>query len=356
MSSALPPNQRVIVVQADRTVALETVPLDKPGPGEVLIKNTAVAQNPSDWKAVENGYIAPGKGFGWDFAGRIAALGEGVTNWKIGDRVAGFHFALRATRIAQNAYCEYTLASAAKPLLHTPDNITDEEAATVPLAIFSALQGLHLIADFPKRAPLGGRPLLVWGGSSSVGQYAIQLARIAGYKVITTASPKHHAFVKSLGAAVAIDYRAPDVVEQIIAASGRGGVDFVYDAISENGSIELAARAFRKDGPRKSAVVLPPDLSNLDPTVEYHLVMPCAFLDYDFDLGEEYFPRNKAHVNLALDLIANAADWFKEGRLKPNPVTVRPGGLSGIPAGLEFMKAGKVSGTKLVYRVADTPT
>ncbi|TFY60927.1 hypothetical protein EVG20_g7241, partial [Dentipellis fragilis] len=57
-------------------------------------------------------------------------------------------------------------------------------------------------------------------------------------------------------------------------------------------------------------------------------------------IGLRQWQRNKAHVNLALDLIDNATGWFREGRLKPNPVTVRPGGLSGIQAGLEFMKAG----------------
>ncbi|TFY63034.1 hypothetical protein EVG20_g6490 [Dentipellis fragilis] len=223
MSSALTSTQRVIFLQTDKTVALETIPLDKPGPGQVLIKNTAVAQNPSD---------------------------------------------------------------------------------------------------------------------SSVGQYAIQLTHIAGYKVITTASPKHHALVKSLIAAVAVDYRAPDVVEQIIAASGRGGIDFVHSE--------------RMDA-RKIALVIPLDVTNLDQTVDYHLVMPGAFLDYEFVLAGEYFPRNKALLNLAFDLFDNAAGWFRGGRLKPNPVTVRPRGLSGIPAGLKFMKAGKVSRTKLVYRVADTP-
>ncbi|TFY60929.1 hypothetical protein EVG20_g7242 [Dentipellis fragilis] len=245
MSSALPSTQRMVVVQTDQTIALETIPLDKPGPGQVLIKNTAVAQNPSDC---------------------TPSLSSGITYVPVTLRVAGkgielapsrlrFHFALRATKIAQNAYCEYTLASAAKPLLRTPDNITDEEAATAPLTIFSALQGQETGA-----VGRAGAPRL-----ASVGQHAIQLARIAGYKVITTASPKHHALVKSLGAAVAIDYHAPDFVEQIIAASGRGGVDFVYDAISEGATIELAARTLRKDGPRKSALVLPPlDMSNLD--------------------------------------------------------------------------------------------
>ncbi|KAA1476159.1 GroES-like protein [Dentipellis sp. KUC8613] len=356
MSSTLPSTQRAVLVQDKKTVALETIPLDKPGPGQVLVKNSVIAQNPGDWKAREwdLGILRSTKGFGYDFAGRIAALGEGVTGWKIGDRVAGYVMPVKATKIAQNAYCEYTLA-AANPLIRIPDNISDEEAATIPLAAFTSLHLLNIVADIPKRAPLGGRALLVWGGSSSLGQFAIQLAHIAGYKVIATASPRNHALVKNLGAAVAIDYHAPDVVEQIIAASGRDGVDYVYDAVAEHGSTELASKTLRKDGPRKAAVVIPLDVSNLDPSVDYYYSTPVAFLDHDIEFGGLYIPRNKADLALGIDFAENASGWLREGRLKPSPFTVRPGGLSGVQDGLDFMKAGKVSGTKLVYRVAETP-
>ncbi|KAA1476158.1 GroES-like protein [Dentipellis sp. KUC8613] len=354
MASSLPATQRAVVVQQDKTVAVERIPLDKPGPGEVLVKNAAVGQNPGDWKGIEWGIVPPGKGLGYDFAGRIAALGEGVTSWKIGDRVAGTCMPFKADKIAQTAYCEYTLVRE-KPLLRIPDSVTDEDAATIPLAAFTALDGLHLISDIPKRAPLGGRAFLVWGGSSSVGQFAIQFARIAGYKVITTASPKNHTLVKGLGAAVAIDYRAPDVVQQIIAASGRGGVDCVFDAITEGNSTELASKTLRKDGPKKLALVLPLDISNLDQSVDYYFAAPVSLLDHDIDTMGMYLSRNKAEFNVGLDFFEKAPGWLVEGRLKPSPVVVRPGGLSGIQAGFEFMKAGKVSGVKLVYRVSDTP-
>ncbi|KAA1476127.1 NAD(P)-binding protein [Dentipellis sp. KUC8613] len=355
MASALPPTQRVLTFQADtKAIALETVPLDTPGPGQVLIKNAAVAQNPADWKIIDYGMVSAGQGMGWDFAGSIVALGEGVTEYKIGDRVASCHVPVNSVKTAQNAFCEYTLA-AAKPLLRVPDNITDEEASTIPLASLSALHLLNVISGVPKRAPLGGRAILIWGGSSSVGQFAIQLAHIAGYKVITTASPKNHALVKSLGATVAIDYRAPDVVEQIVAASGRDGVDYVFDAISEGNSAELASKTLRKDGPRKVALVNAVDLSNLNQSADYYQSVPSALLNDDLSIGGVYYPRNKADFDLGVAFFENAARWLQEGRLKPNPVTVRPGGLSGIQDGLDFMKAGKVSGSKLVYRVADTP-
>ncbi|TFY68658.1 hypothetical protein EVG20_g3473 [Dentipellis fragilis] len=374
MPSALPSTQRVLTFQADsKTVALETIPLDKPGPGQVLIKNAAVAQNPADCafslfsstiavpdivrvtgKVIDYGMLSAGQGMGWDFAGRIVALGEGVTDNKIGDRIAGCHIPVNSVKTVQNAFCEYTLA-AVKPLLRIPDSITDEEASTIPLASLTALHLLNIISGIPKRAPLGGRAFLIWGGSSSVGQFAIQLAHIAGYKVITTASPKNHAFVKSLGAAVAIDYRAPDVLEQIVAASGWGGVDYVFDAICEGNSAELASKTLRKGGPRKVALANQLDLNNLNQSVDYYHGVPSALLNDDLNIGGVYRPRNRTDFDLAIDFFENAAGWLEEGRFKPNPVTVHPGGLSGIQDGLDFMKAGKVSGSKLVYRVADTP-
>ncbi|KAA1476156.1 GroES-like protein [Dentipellis sp. KUC8613] len=327
MGSFLPSIQRAVIVQEDKTVAVETVLLDKPGPGEVLVKNAAIGQNPGDWKAIDFGMLYAGNGLGYDFAGHIAALGEVVTSWKVRDRVGrGHRPALESRQISE----EFVLCMIAResPLVRIPDNITEEEVVTIPLAASTALHGLNLISDIPKRAPLaGGRR------SSGVAPFAIQLARI--YKVITTASPKNHALVKSLGAAVAIDCHASDVVEQTIAASGRGGVDYVFDAVSEGSSYELGLKTLRKDGPRKLALVSPLDVSNLDQSVDYYFAAPIAFLDLDPDFGGLSLSRNKAEYKLGLDFFENAPGWLQEGRLEPNPVTV--------------------SGTKLVYRVAETP-
>ncbi|TFY78319.1 hypothetical protein EWM64_g5690 [Hericium alpestre] len=337
--------QKAVIVQKDKTVAVETVPVPKPGAGEVLVKVSAAAQNPTDWKGIEMGRTTPGKGVGYDFAGLVAAVGDGVSNVKVGERVAGFY---------PGAFREYTLIPASLPLVRIPEGTSDEEASTIPLALGTAAIGLRRIANFPEQAPLG-HTILVWGGSSSVGLYAIQLARLVGFKVITTASPKNHALVKSHGAHFAFDYRAPDVVSQIVEASGRGGVDYVYDAISEQGSYEASVKAFRKDGPRQIGLVLGVNESAFEPGVDAHLIAVATLLGTPATLFGRYFVDDERDSLFGQKLFQQVEVWLREERLKANPHTVIAGGLNGVQEGLKIMKEGKVSASKLVYRIADTP-
>ncbi|KAA1476170.1 GroES-like protein [Dentipellis sp. KUC8613] len=351
MSANIPTTQKAAIVQKDHTVVVETVPVTLPGADQVLVKNNVAAQNPTDWKSVEWGLLQPGWGTGCDFAGVVVAIGDGVTNVSVGDRVAGW---VAANTANMSAFREYTLA-AAHPLIKIPDGTSDEEAATLPLAVATAAIGMRRLTNYPQGAPYN-RYVLVWGGSSSVGLYAIQLAHLSSYKVITTASPKNHALVRSYGADIAIDYRAPDVVEQIIRATGaQGGVDVVFDAITEGGSTALAAKTLRAGGARKVGVVLPLKEDELDPSVEYTLIVCASLLGMEVKLLNVLCPRDERDYQFGIEFYAQISGWLREGRFKGNPYTVLPGGLAGVQDGITFMKSGKVSGTKLVYRIADTP-
>ncbi|THH08993.1 hypothetical protein EW146_g8812 [Bondarzewia mesenterica] len=339
MSFEIPLTQQALILQADRTLAVVAVPVPKPGPGQILVQVTVGAQNPTDWKALKDGRVNPGYGLGHDFAGRVVLLGEGVTNVAVGERVAGFVLPSRSNTMG--AFREYTVVGA-HPLLKIPDVVHDEEAATLPVASTTAALGLRHIADFPRSAPLD-HTILVWGGSSSVGLYAIQLARTINLRVIATASPHNHALVRAHGADVVIDYHAPDVVEQVVRATGRrGGVDYVFDAISEDESVEPASRCLKRDGPRKAAVVLVPHEKQRDPSVEYHLVIAPSLLGGQTNLGSIFIPNDERNLRFANEFYALAADWLREGRLKANPYTVRPGGLTAIQEGLKLMQDGKV--------------
>jgi NADPH:quinone reductase-like Zn-dependent oxidoreductase len=109
--------------------------------------------------------------------------------------------------------------------------------------------------------------VLVYSGSSSVGQYAIQLARLSGYRVVTTASPKNTALVMSLGADAVVNHRAPDVVAQIKAATG-DAVAFAIDTVSMEDTQQTAIQAIGGQGgellvllaPFDSAAKLRPDV------------------------------------------------------------------------------------------------
>lgn len=165
------------------------------------------------------------------------------------------------------AYQEYTIASAPQtfhvsrydgfsplvpapqpltlpPHLQIPPYLTHEEASTIPLAYSTAVGGIFgdLHVPIPPRGaslplPLNAEtPILVWGGASSVGAYAIQLAKLSGYRVITTAGPANFDYVKSLGADIVIDYKDGEkAVEEIKKASGgklRLVVECVYPLLS----------------------------------------------------------------------------------------------------------------------------
>lgn len=128
-----------------------------------------------------------------------------------------------------------------------PDFITFEQGVVLPLAISTACAGLYrkdyLGLPLPQveNVKTTGETLLVWGGSSSVGATAIQLAVASGLTVTCTASSANHGLVKSLGASAVFDYRSATVVEEIIHALGNAKLAGVYDAISEGSSFKAIA-------------------------------------------------------------------------------------------------------------------
>jgi len=161
---------------------------------------------------------------GSDVAGEVAAVGDGVTRFQVGDRVLGHAVGSDKQRnsAAEGAFQTYVvlLAHMASPI---PDALAFEAACVLPLGLSTAACGLFqkdfLALKSPLAAPkASGETLLIWGGSTSVGSNAIQLAVAAGYEVVTTASPHNFDYVKRLGAGEAFDYRSKTVVADIIAA------------------------------------------------------------------------------------------------------------------------------------------
>lgn len=155
-----------------------------------------------------------------------------------------------------------------------PDSLSFEQAAVLPLAISTAAAGLyqktHLALPHPSLDPQPtGQTLLVWGGASSVGATAVQLATASGLKVVATASSRNHEFVRSLGAVAVVDYKAGGVVEELVTAIGEAGGTFagVFDAISEPGSLKLVGAVTDRLGVSPVAVVLPPP-GGLTKTIE----------------------------------------------------------------------------------------
>jgi len=206
-----------------------SAPFTSPKDNEIVVRNHAVAINPVDWIKQALGDLL----FGWikcpfvlgsDLAGEVVAVGGAVTRFKVGDRVVGHAIGMdpKVNAASQGAFQLHTvvLEHAASPI---PDALSYERAAVLPLGLSTAACGLfqkdHLGLQHPSTSPSAtGEAVLIWGGSTSVGSNAIQLAVAAGYEVITTASPRNFAYAQSLGASQVFDYNAKTVVADIVRA------------------------------------------------------------------------------------------------------------------------------------------
>jgi NADPH:quinone reductase-like Zn-dependent oxidoreductase len=165
------------------------LPDPHPGPGQVRIAVRAAGVNPSDWKKRE-GLMDPElpQTLGYEAAGVVDELGEGVADVDLGDRVFGFS----AEGAAQ---AELAVLSYYAPI---PPALDFAGAAALPAAVETAARALDQLASGGKSG--SGSTLLINGASGSVGSAAVQLAVVRGARVIGTASPANHEYLRSLGA------------------------------------------------------------------------------------------------------------------------------------------------------------
>lgn len=243
-------------------------PETPPGPGEIAVRARAVAVNPFD-RLVQSvgdlitGYLAYPAVLGTDVAGEVVAVGEGVTRFAVGDRVLGHAAGLekRRNRAAEGAFQEQVLLMAhmASPI---PEDMPYEAAAVLPLGLSTAACGLFqqdfLALGAPQTAPEPkGEVLLVWGGSTSVGFNAIQLACAAGYEVITTCSPHNFDTLRRLGARHVFDYRGARARRDVVAAM-RGRICAGALSIGKGSAVACIAILAQCEGRRFIAQVTPP--------------------------------------------------------------------------------------------------
>jgi NADPH:quinone reductase-like Zn-dependent oxidoreductase len=215
----------------------EDVARPEPGDHEVLVEVRAVALNPLDWHymtgtpyimRLDSGLGRPRSDrLGVDFAGIVAAVGPDVTRFKPGDEVLGSRF---------GAFAEYAVVAEDRALVPKPSRLSFEQAAAVPVAAITALQGLR-----DKGRVKAGDKVLVNGASGGVGTFAVQIAKALGAEVTGVCSTRNVELVRSLGADHVIDYKNEDFT--------RG--DRRYDVIIDNvGNHPLRAvrRALEPDG------------------------------------------------------------------------------------------------------------
>ncbi|KAK2742559.1 hypothetical protein FQN57_005185 [Myotisia sp. PD_48] len=337
----------------DVTVEIRDVPIPTPEPSQLVIRVVATGLNPKDWK-----FLGPDSASnqGDDVAGYVHAVGEDVTEFKPGDRVAGLHH----LGTPHGGYAEYAVVMA-RTAFHLPRKVSFEEAATIPLAAMTAALGLYLDLNLPvpwnpARVPT---PLIVYGGGSTVGSFVIKLALLSNIHPIIAiagqAIPSVEKLLDSSRGDAVVDYRTGNdaVVSSISKALDGKKAQYAFDAISEHDSYHNVSRVLDTEC-GKMVVILPQEydlqVKLKHPPMIVHVGAVCAdkniFRPGEVKVGQlgsnefgavffRFFGRGLAE------------GWFSGHNYK-----LIDGGFSGLAAALNKMRNGQVSGFKYVLKVS----
>jgi NADPH:quinone reductase-like Zn-dependent oxidoreductase len=339
--------------------AIREVPIPTLAPNDLLIKVHTVSLNPIDVKFID--FIAPANSsLGCDFAGVISSIGSEVTGtWKTGDRVAGFVQGGLSTEYG--SFAEYVKAES-DLVWKIPESISDEDAATWGVSGVTAMLALnrHLgvlwldrdgkpqqQAQNTTTGPSDeSSPILIYAGSTSVGLFAIQLAKAANLTVITTCSPHSFALVKSYGADAVFDYRSSTAVQEI--TTSYPNITRALDCISVGTSTDFCARVLSEKGGK--VITLLPTKTSIS-GVEVQPIMSFQLLGKAFAWLPPVGPKYGASATDRAALVKFYANLNGLSRkIKAPPVTVLERGFPAVLEGLDRLRAGKVSGSKLVVR------
>lgn len=228
--------------------AFKDLPIDN---HEVKVRIDYAGVNPVDWKICEGVLknrlqhefpLIPG----WDASGTITSIGSAVEGYKVGDQVYAY---CRKPVVQYGTYAE-TINLESIHLAPKPKSLSAAQAAAIPLVSLTAWQALFDRAKIKK-----SDTILIHAGAGGVGSVAIQLARYAGAKVITTASTKNHPYVKDLGADYVIDYKLHPFVEKVKQIYPNG-VDIVFDCAGYETQVK-SFECLRKGGTLVSIVTKP---------------------------------------------------------------------------------------------------
>ncbi|KAK9353251.1 chaperonin 10-like protein [Lipomyces doorenjongii] len=322
-------------------------PTPTPGPHELLIEVKSVALNPVDWAQRSMGiYLRTFPAvLGSDVAGTVISVGSSVPSNapQPGTRVAAFASCFYEGGDANYGAFQQRVLVPDSNVTPLPPGVSFNEASMLPMAVMVAWTGWRTVGVpvDTKYTPADKKGVLIWGGASSVGSAAVQTAKSMGFVVYTTASAKHHEYLKSLGASKVFDYKAENVEQAIVKAAKKDELTFDvgFDAVGQLKSCMDILMDLKADGTAMlaSAPLVPEDAPKVDGVVVKFITPPS---------GEKERAEFFHHVFRV---------WLKEklvnGEFVPSPkVQVLEGGLEGIQNGLDRWRKG-VSGVKLVLEV-----
>ncbi|KAK3113061.1 hypothetical protein LTR53_010018 [Teratosphaeriaceae sp. CCFEE 6253] len=345
------------LVSPDLSVKVVDSPVPAPGQAELLIKVFCAGCNPKDWKWPSFANITANSGD--DIAGEVVSCGEGVVGFRAGDRVAAFH----QMRTAGGAFAEFAVAPAATTF-HLPDHITFAEAATIPLAALTAAIALYhnLGLPLPWQQAQGKIPLLIYGGSTAIGTFAIKLAGQSKIHPLLVIAGKGRAVVEplldvALGDAI-IDYRdgldaTIKTIQSKLEAAGSGSALHAFDAISETVSFGTLSRVLDPHG----------HITLVRPEGDYTSIPPSLTTSLTFvGIAHEDPPPMAALKGIRWAAKGDGKDFayvfcslfsrgLQAGWLRGHPHEIFQHGLGGLASALQSLQRGEASGVKYVLRL-----
>jgi len=232
----------VAVTEFGGTPQLMELPKPTPAAGEVLVRLVGAAPNPFD-RAVYDGFLhhLPSTFpliIGFDGAGIVEELGEGVDRFKEGSKVYG---SFAHVPFGRGTFAEYIATSSHSLIEAAPDRISLLEAAAAPGA------GMTAVGLIDETKIAAGQTVLIVGASGGVGSFAVQLASAKGACVLASARPDAAERLRSLGATTTLDYEQRPIAEQVPEIAP-GGIDVLLDLVSDPESFSLNVELVRDGG------------------------------------------------------------------------------------------------------------
>ncbi|RDW58274.1 hypothetical protein BP5796_12204 [Coleophoma crateriformis] len=338
------PDGKAAWAVAEKQVPLEVGPglsEYKPEANELVIKVHYAAVNPTDYIMQDNPYMKfeyPWI-FGVDVAGEIFQLGSAVTRFKIGQRVIGHCDSILTNLITHAGFQSYTICREIL-VAEVPNELPLANAAVLPLSVSTAASALFIGQNLalPSLDPKPtGKTVVIWGGSSSCGSSAIQMAVAAGYKVVSTASSSNAEYVKSLGATFVFDHKDPNVVSDILKLFETETIGGIVDCVALDTTQRACAEILSKLGGGKlSQLGWPIEGAPENVTIEGVNGLDPGLVR--LDIGDAIWRKFLPH--------ALAAGKFQA---KPDPFVLE--GLENVQTGIDLVRKG-VSAKKIVIHVA----
>ncbi|OKL56000.1 hypothetical protein UA08_08792 [Talaromyces atroroseus] len=407
-SSEIPSTRTALVKTVAGQAVITKQPMPALKPGYMLVQTKAVALNPADASDIDYAGdatlplpagISPSQSRyegcipGIDYAGIVVQVMPRLeTNasenhhtaylksFNPGDRVCGLAYGCNALSPDQGAFADYIVVSTDLQM-HMPEHMSFEEAASLGVGVLAAGMGLfrvsklgipsniwNTISDDTVRSKADednsvDNPewILVYGGSTATGSIAIQFAKLAGYKVVTTCSPHNFELVKRVGADAVFDYKNAEI-SSLIRTVTSDTLHFVFDAVATDetaaicvNSLASTNKGFKFESPALYISLLDPKLPEVAPVaVEKRFFLGYSCWGSDYYFAGMVLPAVLEDYWFAVEITSLAEILLAKGKLRNHPISVnenvsKQGGLQGVLLGLDLLRNGVVSGRKLVY-------